>query len=65
MSVKKADNRQAIGSGALGFPASLVLVWILGMFDVETPAEVAAAIGALLSGVLGFLFVKTKQEKAS
>jgi hypothetical protein len=58
----KRDGRQAIGSGVIGLPAGIVLVWVIQQFGVDVPPEVGAAIGSLLSGLLGF-FVKTTGDK--
>lgn len=35
--------------------ASILLVWILGMFGVEMPDVVAAAVAALLAAGAGYL----------
>lgn len=35
--------------------ATVVLVWILGLFNIEVPPEVAAALTAILGAAAGYL----------
>lgn len=46
--------------GAIGTPLGVVLVWVLGQFGVEMPAEVAAALGTVVGAVVGW-FKKGKE----
>lgn len=47
-------NPKVAVSGAAG-AATVVLVWVAGMFGVDVPAEVAAAATVLISTVAGWL----------
>lgn len=49
-----APTSKVTAAGTAG-AAALVLVWMLGSFGVEVPAEVAAAITALLATGAGYL----------
>lgn len=44
-----------IQAAGLGAALSIVLVWILSMFGVDMPAEVASAVTALFSVGFGYL----------
>jgi len=39
----------------LAFPPALVLVWILGQFGVDMPAEVAGGVVAIIMWLAGYL----------
>lgn len=43
-------------------PVSVILIWLLGKWGVEMPPEVAAAVVAIIMGVLGVImrFITTK-----
>lgn len=49
----RPSSNQAVGSTA---GAGLVLVWLLGQFGVDMPAEVAVAAVAGLSWLAGVVF---------
>lgn len=44
----------AVGTVGGGSAAPLV-VWLLGLFGVEVPPEIAATIGSVLGGVFGYI----------
>jgi len=48
-------NTKIIAAGSIGLPASIILAWVLTQFGVTMPPEVAAAVGALLSTVIGYM----------
>lgn len=50
-----------IQAAGLGGAFAVVLVWVIGLFGVDVPAEVAAAMTAILSVAFGY--VKTPSEK--
>jgi len=45
-------NAKSARDGGIGFAASVILVWLMTLFGLEVPAEVAAAIAALLTAVM-------------
>lgn len=47
---------QGTGYGAL---LGVVIAWLLGQFGVDMPPEVAAALGALLNGLVAY-FVRER-----
>lgn len=42
-------------AGAAGLPAAVVLIWVAGLLGVDMPAEVAAALAALVATAAGYL----------
>jgi hypothetical protein len=46
-----------LSGAALGIPASIIMVWAADAFGgIHVPGEVGAAIGALLSSLVGYFF---------
>ena len=39
---------------AIGIPAGIIVAWIIGLFGVEVPQEVAAAMGGIISAVAAY-----------
>ena len=59
--MKWLPNRK-VGFGAgFGMPIAVVLSWVLKANGVEMPDGVESAIGAIITGVIGY-FVPNKEE---
>lgn len=56
-----APTSKMTATGTAG-AASLVLIWILGQFGVDMPAEVAAGFAVLLAWAAGY--IKTERAAA-
>ena len=54
----------ALGSGAIGAPLSVVLVYVLTANGVVLPPEVQVAIGSLISTVVGFVSAYLVRERS-
>ena len=51
-----------MASVGLGVPASTLISWILNVtLSVEVPGEVQAAMGALISAIIGMFFLGGKR----
>jgi len=50
-----APSPKIAAAGAIGTPLGLVVVWLAGALGADMPAEVGAAIGALLAAAVGYL----------
>lgn len=59
MSLNKPDRQ--LTSVGVGGAFAIVLVWILGLFNVEMPMEVAAASSVILAWLIGY-FTPAKKE---
>ena len=55
MTPKTAVHPKVAAAGGLGAPLALVLAWLAGVVGLDMPVEVAAALGALVAGVAGYL----------
>lgn len=44
-----------IASAGIGGALSVILVWVLGLFGVDMPAEVAASMSAAIAFAFGYL----------
>ena len=56
--MSSAPSPSTVASVGIGIPVATVLAWCLQQFAVvEVPGEVQAAIGALVSALVGYLFV--------
>ena len=58
----QAASGKTVLTGATGIAVAPVIVWVLGLFGVDIPAEVAAAIAGLLSAAVAY-FVPAKSGK--
>ena len=47
----KPERSVAVGGLAIGIHAGILLAWVVGLFGIEVPAEVAVAMGGLISAV--------------
>ena len=47
----KPERSVAVGGLAIGIPAGILLAWVVGLFGIEVPAEVAVAMGGLISAI--------------
>ena len=50
-----------IAAAAIGTPVAVLIAWLLSLWDIDMPAEVGAALGALVAAVVGYL----KREETS
>lgn len=48
------DRKVSVGAVAIGVPAGIVAAWAIGLTGVVVPAEVAAAIGSLISAIAAY-----------
>ena len=56
--MSSAPSPSTVASVGIGIPVATVLAWCLQQFaGVEVPGEVQAAIGALVSAVIGYWFI--------
>ncbi|KKK85352.1 hypothetical protein LCGC14_2774150, partial [marine sediment metagenome] len=46
---EKPDRKVGLGALAIGVPTGIVLAWVIGLTGVVVPAEVAAAMGGIVS----------------
>ena len=50
----KPDRKVGLGS-AIGIPLGILTAWGIGLAGVEVPPEVAAALGATITGLMTYL----------
>ncbi len=50
-------------AGAIGTPLAVVLVWLAGVVGLDMGPEVAAALAALVAGLVGYLTPSTRIPK--
>jgi len=48
-------NRKIMAAGAVGIPTAVILAWALAQFGISMPPEVSAALGSLISTLIGYL----------
>ena len=53
MHIEKPDRKVGLGT-ALGIPAGIIAAWAVGLTGVVVPPEVAAAFGAVITGVIAY-----------
>lgn len=53
-------SSSTVASVGIGIPLATILAWVIGQFGIEMPGEVQAAIGAVVSAVIGYFFVGGK-----
>lgn len=54
---KIKPSSSTVASAGIGVPAGIVVVWMIGEFTgAEMPVEVAAAVGSIVSFLVGYLF---------
>ena len=58
----QAASGKTVITGATGIAVAPIIVWVLGLFGVDIPAEVAAAIAGLLAAAVAY-FVPAKSGK--
>ena len=58
----QAASGKTVLTGATGIAVAPIIVWVLGLFGVEIPAEVAAGIAGLLAAAVAY-FVPAKSGK--
>lgn len=58
----QAASGKTVITGGTGIAVAPIIVWVLGLFGVEVPAEVAAAIAGLLATAVAY-FVPAKSGK--
>ena len=58
----QAASGKTVLTGGAGIAVAPILIWVLGLFGVELPAEVAAAIAGLLAAAVAY-FVPAKSGK--
>lgn len=52
-----APSTSTVASVGIGIPVATVLAWLLNAFAaIEVPGEVQAAVGALVSALIGYFF---------
>jgi len=56
-------NRK-IQAAVVGGALATIIVWIVSALWIDVPAEVAAAVATLFSGVLGWAVPEPDKEKA-
>jgi hypothetical protein len=54
-----------VGSGALAGAVSVILVWILSLFGVDMPAEVASAITLVLMFATSYFVPENSEGEGS
>ena len=59
-------SSSTVASGTLGVAVAVLVAWVLQQFvGVEMPGEVQAALGAIVSTVIGFFFTGGKNADVS
>ena len=59
----KMPSASTLASAGLGIPVATVLSWVLNVTTgVEMPGPVEAAIGAIVSTLIGYFFTGGKHE---
>ena len=58
----QAASGKTVLTGGTGVVAAPVIIWVLGLFGLEVPAEVAAGIAGLLALAVAY-FVPAKSGK--
>lgn len=58
----QAASGKTVLTGATGIAVAPIIVWVLSLFGVEIPAEVAAGIAGLLAAAVAY-FVPAKSGK--
>jgi Na+/H+ antiporter NhaA len=54
-------TRKIAAAAGIGLPLAVLIAWVLSLYEIKMPVEVAAALGSLLSSVIGY-FVPDKQN---
>lgn len=53
-------SNSTIASVGIGVPLATILAWIASQFGIDMPGEVQAAVGAVVSAAIGYLFIGGK-----
>jgi hypothetical protein len=60
---KYTPSASTVASVGIGIPVATVAAWLLQQFAaVEMPGEVQAAVGALVSALIGYWFTGGRRE---
>ncbi len=51
---EKPDRKIRRGALAVGIPAGMILAWAVGLTGIDVPAEIATAMGGLVSAVAAY-----------
>lgn len=63
MNGSMVPSQSTIASVGIGIPVATIFSWVLQAFaQVEVPGEVQAAIGAVVSAVIGYFFIGGRRE---
>jgi uncharacterized membrane-anchored protein len=63
MSGSLIPSQSTIASVGIGIPIATIFSWVVQTFaQVEVPGEVQAAIGAVVSAIVGYFFVGGRRE---
>jgi hypothetical protein len=49
-------SNNTLASVGIGVPLATIIAWITGYYGVVMPSEVQAAVGAVISAIVGFFF---------
>ena len=52
--IEKPDRKIGLGALGIGIPAGIVLAWAVGLTGIDVPAEVATAMGGLVSAIAAY-----------
>ena len=53
MHIEKPDRKVGLGT-TIGIPLGMIAAWAIGLTGVVVPPEVAAAIGATITGIIAY-----------
>ncbi len=54
MHIDKPDRKIGLGALAIGVPVGIVLAWTVGLTGIDVPAEVATAMGGIVSAIAAY-----------
>ena len=49
-----APTRKIAAAAGFGPPTAALIAWVLSLYGLDMPVEIVAALGALLSPVIGY-----------
>lgn len=50
-------SNSTVASVGIGVPLATIIAWVIGQFGLDMPGEVQAAVGAVISAIVGYFFV--------